>query len=263
MRSLMAVFFVYLCAFAPKSYADEKLVVFAASSLTDVMAELGDTFDQKHQTQTVFSLASTSVLARQIKDGAPAHLFISANSAWMDDVVAAGAVMPESIRVVAGNRLILVAAKDDTFPLPTEETLTADYPLATAAQGQPFAIGSPDHVPAGMYAREALQTFGLWDGIKNRLIPMPNVRAVMANVDRGEVAGGIVYASDMRFSINARIVGLFPETSHAPIRYRAGVVNQPEDEKTQIDKAKAFLSFLLTPEASKIFMKYGFLPPPA
>lgn len=255
---LAVLAFLAFFALTNKTNAENRLVIFAASSLTDVLRELSAVFDETHNTETVVSLAASSVLARQIKDGAPAHVFISANTAWMDDVVAADAVSPDTVRVVAGNRLVLAGAKGISFPEINGNTLSPGYPLNRIAPEQPFAIGNPDHVPAGMYARQALRNLGFWNDMRKRLIPMPNVRAVMANIDRGEVAGGFVYASDMRFARNARIIGLFPDMSHAPIHYVAGIIKQaPEVE------AREFLAFLLSDKAAAIFSKFGFLPPPS
>jgi len=236
--------------------AEEPLIVFAASSLTNVITELSRQFDEQGNHHTVVSFAATSVLARQIKDGAPANVFISANTAWMDDLVAAGAVAADSRRIIAGNRLVLAGAGDIEFPPAAGMTLSSEYPLSGIAPDMPFAIGNPDHVPAGIYARQGLLSLGLWDDIKDRLIPMPNVRAVIANIDRGEVAGGFVYASDMRFASNSRIIASFPDASHDPIRYVAGIVR---DRRTTT--ADSFLAFLLSPDAESVFIKFGFLPP--
>lgn len=238
------------------SRASEPLVIFAASSLTNVVTELSQLFESQHNQETVISFAATSVLARQIKDGAPADVFLSANSAWMDDVIDAGMVTRDSQTVIAGNRLALAGAPGVSFPPVPGGALSADYPLATVAPDLPFAIGNPDHVPAGIYSRQALQTLGLWQTIEKRLIPMPNVRSVMANIDRGEVAGGFVYTSDLRYSSNARLIGLFPPSSHSPIQYMAGIVG---GDGTRA--ARLFLAFLVSPEAENVFKQFGFLPP--
>jgi len=241
-----------------RARAEEPLVIFAASSLTNVMTELALRFEKQTGYPTIVSFAATSVLARQIKDGAPAHVFVSANTAWMDDVIDAGAVIAESRRIIAGNQLVLAGAQDISFPPVSEMVLSSGYPLSTVAPDFPVAIGNPDHVPAGIYARQALQSLGLWKDIEGRLIPMPDVRAVMANIDRGEVAGGFVYASDIRLSSNARIIGTFPASTHAPIHYVVGIVRG-----RQTIMADRFLAFLLSSEAENVFINSGFLPPPS
>ncbi len=239
-----------------ESRAGEPLVIFAASSLTNVVTKLSRLFENKHDQGVVVSFAATSVLARQIKDGAPADVFISANTAWMDDVIDAGMIAPDSRTIIAGNRLALAGAPGVSFPPVTGGVLSGDYPLATVAPDLPFGIGNPDHVPAGIYTRQALQSLDLWQGIEKRLIPMPNVRSVMANIDRGEVAGGFVYTSDLGFSPNARLIGLFPATAHAPIQYMAGIIGGDGARA-----ARLFLAFLVSPEAENVFKEFGFLPP--
>ena len=237
--------------------AEDPLVVFAASSLTDVMAELSREFEEQYGQRIIVSVAATSVLARQIKNGAPAHVFVSADTAWMDDVINAGAIIPESWTIIAGNQLVLAGARDISFPPVSGMALAAGYPLSAVAPGLSFAIANPDHVPAGIYARQALQSLGLWDALKDRLVPMPDVRAVIANIDRGEVAGGFVYATDLEFAPNARIIGRFPDSSHTPIHYVAGILTGPHPAM-----ADRFLAFLRSPEAEDVFVSFGFLPPP-
>ena len=241
-----------------QAHTEEPLVIFAASSLTNVMTELALGFEKQSGYQTIVSFAATSVLARQIKDGAPAHVFVSASTAWMDDVIDAGAVIAASQRIIASNQLVLAGARGISFPPVTGMALSVTYPLSGVAPELPFAIGNSDHVPAGIYAREALQSLGLWKDIEDRLIPMPNVRAVMANIDRGEVAGGFVYASDIRLSSNARIIGAFSASTHAPIHYVAGIVH---GHQTVV--ADRFLAFLLSSEAESVFINSGFLAPPS
>ncbi len=237
--------------------AEQPLVIFAASSLSNVVTELNHLFEKQQNRETVVSFAASSVLARQIKDGAPANIFISANTVWMDDVIDAGVIIPESRIIIAGNRLALAGAPGISFPPLPDGLLSADYPLATVAPDLPFAIGNPDHVPVGIYARQALQNLGLWQGIVARIVPMPNARSVMANIDRGEVAGGIVYASDLRFSRNVHLVGLFPASTHSQIRYIAGIIGEQ-----RTPAADTFLAFLVSPEAENVFKEFGFLPPP-
>jgi molybdate transport system substrate-binding protein len=236
--------------------AEQPLVIFAASSLRNVVTELSHVFAKQQNHETVVSFAASSVLARQIKDGAPANVFISADTAWMDDVINAGVIVPKSRTIIAGNRLALAGAPGISFPPIPNGLLSADYPLATVAPHLPFSIGNPDYVPVGIYAHQALQNLGLWQGVMARIVTMPSARSVMANIDRGEVAGGIVYASDLRFSKNVHLVGLFPSPTHSQIQYIAGIVGE-----RRTPTADAFLVFLVSPEAENVFKEFGFLPP--
>ena len=239
-------------------HAGDPVVVFAASSLSNVVSELARAFEKQADQKVVVSFAASSVLARQIKDGAPAQIFISANTAWMNDVIDAGAISGTSRTVVAGNRLALAGAAGVSYPAVVDGEISAHYPLVSVAPDLRFAIGNPEHVPAGIYARQALLGLGLWQGIHERLIPMPSVRSVVANIDRGEVAGGFIYASDIGFSEKIHLIGLFPKASHSPIQYVAGIVTEERSAE-----AEAFFLFLTSSEAIRLFREFGFLPPPS
>ncbi|MCE9686120.1 molybdate ABC transporter substrate-binding protein [Shewanella sp. AS16] len=235
--------------------AREKLLVFAAASLTDVMTEIGADFDARQGSKTVFSFAASSTLARQIALGAPAALFISANRDWMDYLAEKQAINKDSRRTLATNALVLIAPK--ASPL-TELRLDADWDLAAALGDGRLAVGDPDHVPAGRYAKQALQHLGLWAQAEPRLARANNVRGALALVERGEARLGIVYRTDV-YPVAAPGAGVktlatFPQTSHEQIQYPVALVVGRDEAKT----AAAFLAYLQTRAAKAVLLKHGF-----
>ncbi len=234
----------------------ETITIFAAASMGDAVNALADQYsrDSGHTIRTSF--ASSSVLARQIISGAPADVFISANTAWMDEADSKGAIIAASRRIIAGNRLVLVASSFVTLPLAKADTISADYPLARIMAGQRLALGDPGHVPSGIYARQSLEALGLWEPVREQLVPMPSVRAALAMVERGEVSLGVVYASDIRYASGVQLIGNLPDDSHAPIRYPAAVVTGH-----QRPAVTEFMVFLISPQATKVLTEHGFRSP--
>ena len=180
-----------VCAWAGPAAA-ERAVILAAASSAHAIDEVIGLFEAGPEDRVVASYAGTSALARQIESGAPADIFLAANTAWMDHVEALGLIEPGSRQPLAGNRLVFVTGKSDMAPFEPSPSLDFGALLA----GGRLAIGNPDHVPAGIYARQALETLGLWPEAKDRLAPTADVRAALALVARGEAPLGIVYATD-------------------------------------------------------------------
>ena len=166
--------------------------MLAAASTAHVIDEVIGGFEAGPGDSVVASYAGTSALARQIESGAPADIFLAANAAWMDHVEAQGLIEPGSRQVLASNRLVFVTGDNDVAPFVPSATLD----LPTLLDGGRLAIGNPDHVPAGIYARQALEALGLWPDVQSRLAPAADVRAALALVARGEAPLGIVYATD-------------------------------------------------------------------
>jgi len=216
--------FVAGCSVAAR--AAEPLVVFAAASLTDVLQTIAATF--KAAAPIRFSFAASSTLARQIEQGAPAHLFISADEAWMDYLIERGQLDAASRRVLAGNRLVVVRQASMAPPQGMPESVAALREALQPAHGADapdrVATGDPTHVPAGRYARAALTRLGLWDEVSRRLVRADNVRSALLFVERGEAAAGIVYATDAPTARGVQAVARFPRDSHPAIRYPAAVV---------------------------------------
>ena len=225
------------------------VTVFAAASLKNVMDDLGKAYTAKTHTPVRFSYGASPVLARQIEQGAPADVFISADSQWMDYVAQRGLIVPTSRRDLLTNHLALIApAFSDT-----KLRIAKGMPLAAALGAGRLAIAGPD-VPAGKYAQASLTTLGVWDSVKDKLARAENVRAALAFVARGETPLGVVYDTDAKVEPDVRIVGLLPDDSHPPIIYPAASIAASTNPG-----ARAFLGFLDSPAARALFRKYGFV----
>jgi molybdate transport system substrate-binding protein len=227
----------------------ERGLVFAAASTTDAMDAAIERYREQTGAEVVASYAASSMLARQIEHDAPANLFVSADPEWMDYLAERGLIEPGSRRERLGNRLALVAPADSGL----EATIGPGFALAEALGDGLLAVGDPTHVPAGRYARAALESLGLWRGIARSLVGALDVRAALALVDRGEVSLAVVYDTDTAVCAHCRVVGLFPEDSHPPIRYPLALV-----AGNATAQARAFHAFLLSPEAAAVFERHGF-----
>lgn len=246
---LTGLFLIGMALFRPAA-ADQNtapVTIFAAASLTTVMTEITDAFQSQSlgTARTVFG--SSAALARQIEYGAPADVLVSANPDWIAYLGARGLIDPGSRRAVAGNRLVLAVAQDN----PADVTSLPDQGL--------LAMADPGAVPAGRYAKEALSAVGRWADVAKRAVFAPDVRAALAWVARGEVASGIVYATDAAAEPMVRVGYVFPAANHTPILYQAAVIADARSPEL----ARQFLDFLESPAARALFARHGFLPPPA
>jgi molybdate transport system substrate-binding protein len=248
-RLLLAV--LLLCvSLAPARAAPKAPLVMAAASLQEGLAEAAAAFAAKGHPKPILSFAASSALARQIALGAPADMFISADEPWMDYVEQRGLVRPGTRIVLLGNRLVLVAPASK----PLKVAIRKGLPLLRllGAEGR-LAMADPDAVPAGKYGKAALGRLGVWEAVSPRVVRAENVRAAMALVERGAAPLGIVYETDARASKGVSIAGIFPATSHPPIRYPLAVLNS-----ATIPEAEAFRRFLLSREGRAIFARHGF-----
>jgi molybdate transport system substrate-binding protein len=227
----------------------EDITVFAAASLTDALGEIGKAYEAKGGGRIVASFASSSDLARQIEHGAPADIFISADQQWADYLDQRGLIEKGSRLNLLSNELVLVAPAGSTANL----AIGPGFPLDRALADNRLAVGDPDHVPAGIYARQALESLGVWRSVENKLARAGSVRAALAFVERGECPLGIVYRSDALSDSMVRVVGVFPADSHPPVTYPAALVAGRHSQA-----ALEFLHYLLMPDAARIFKKYGF-----
>jgi molybdate transport system substrate-binding protein len=223
------------------------VTVYAAASLKDALDEVDAAYAKAGGPAATVSYAASSVLARQIEQGAPADVFISADSDWMDYVAARKLIRPGSRRDLLGNNLALIAPANSTVSV----KIGRDMPLAQALGDGRLALAGPD-VPAGRYAEAALKALGAWDSVRSKVVLGENVRAAMRFVSRGEAPLGVVYDTDAKVDQNVKIVGLFPAGSHPPIVYPAAATSEAGPA------AAAYLAYLAGPQASAIFRKYGF-----
>jgi molybdate transport system substrate-binding protein len=226
------------------------VTVFAASSLTDALQELGADFTKSVGMPVRFSFAASSALARQIESGAPADVFFSADIEWMDYLETRHLIQSESRHDVLGNRLVLIAPANSTLDLKIEP----NFDLGRALGAGRLATGDPDSVPVGRYARAALTSLGVWNTVANRLVRADNVRAALAFVDRGETPLGIVYETDAMIDPGVRVVDVFPEDTHPPITYPIALTASAKSGAAQ------FADYVRSPTADAVFKKYGFVP---
>jgi molybdate transport system substrate-binding protein len=234
---------------AQAAQSDRPVLVFAAASLTDVLQEIGAAYTEQTGKSLRFSFAASSTLARQIEVGANAEVFVSADVQWMDYLHTRGLIDASSRRDVAGNRLVLIAPSSSKAAL----RIGPNFPLANALNGGRLAIGDPDIVPAGRYARTALTALGVWNDVARRLVYAENVRTALVYVARGETPLGIVYATDARVEDRVRIVDTFPSETHPQILYPAATMVNARAS------ARAFVEFLGENRAQEVFRRHGFL----
>ncbi len=235
-----------LLSFAPAGAAD--ITVFAAASLTDVLNEIGNSYEAKTHNRVVFAFGASSTLAKQIESSAGADVFLSADTDWMNYLDSKDLIDRKSRKNLVGNTLVLIA------PAGTGTTIEIGdhFPLLQELHGGRLSMADPDSVPAGKYGRAALIALGVWPSVKDHIVSSENVRVALAYVARGEAPLGIVYKTDALSEPKVKIVGAFPTGSHQPIVYPAALTKDSKQE------AKGFLLYLSGPEARAVFEKAGF-----
>lgn len=232
------------------------VLIFAASSLKTALDAMTSPVRQATGVAIRVSYASSAVLARQIENGAPADLFISADTDWMDYVDTRHLLQPGTRVDLLGNALVLVAPKSE----PVSLTIAPGFNLAGALGRRRLAVGETTAVPAGKYAKAALMRLGVWTSVEARLAPAENVRAALTLVSRGEAPLGIVYATDAAADPSVVVVDTFPANSHPAIVYPAALVARRGAASTSTPAA-AVLAFLRSTQATAIFKQYGFTIP--
>jgi molybdate transport system substrate-binding protein len=239
-RCLLTLCFTALAASAHA----QALTVLAAASLKDALDEAVAAYPAK----PVIAYGASSALARQIENGAPADLFISADLEWMDHVEKKNLLAPGTRRNLLGNRLVLIAPAKQ----PVKLQPAPGFPIANALGNGRIALAEPNSVPAGKYAKAAFEKLGVWDQVAPRVAAAENVRAALALVSRGETPLGVVYQTDANAERSVMIAGVFPADTHPPIVYPVAAL------KGAKAGAAAFLEFLSQPQARAIFEKHGF-----
>jgi molybdate transport system substrate-binding protein len=223
------------------------ITVFAAASLTNVMQEIGKTYEAATGKHVTFSFAGSMILARQIEASAGIDLFISADSESMDYLESKGLLVRGTRTNLLGNKLVLIAPASN-YP----SAIDLRMPFLQILKGGRLAVADVDTVPAGRYAKAALTALGQWESVKNRLAQGEDVRATLAYVARGEAPLGIVYATDARVETKVQLVATFPESTHEPIIYPAALTKGGKPEAAQ------FLAYLKGPAARKVLERAGF-----
>ncbi|MGN7468773.1 molybdate ABC transporter substrate-binding protein [Brevibacillus sp. SAFN-007a] len=231
---------------APTQQAE--LMVSAAASLTDALNELKTSFEAENPGTTLaFTFGSSGKLATQIAQGAPSDVFLSASQKDMDGLEEKQLIAKDTRQDFAGNALVLIAGKDSTLPIDSFEDL--NQPEITH-----IAVGEPETVPAGRYAKESLETLNLWNALSGRLVFGSDVRQVLTFVESGNAEVGIVYSSDAAVSQNVKVLATAKPEWHKPIVYPGAVISTSKHP----DAAKAFLAYLTSDKGKAILQKYGF-----
>ena len=225
----------------------EEIIVSAAASLTNAMTEVGKSFHGDHpEVDVIFNFASSGSLLQQMLHGAPVDVFASANQKYMDDAQEKGLVKEESRQDFVRNTLVLAVPAD------AETVLTVMEDLAGSAVAR-IALGNPESVPAGRYARESLQAYGLWDSLHDKFVYGNSVRQVLDYLRRGEVDAGLVYSTDAKIGGERVKVALEPG-KHKEIIYPIAVIRSSE----HVDAAQQFVDFVLSEKGQAIFTEFGF-----
>jgi molybdate transport system substrate-binding protein len=246
---------IALAATAILTAVEPVFTVAAAASLTDAVNEALDAHAAAGGARGTGTYAAASTLAKQIENGLPAQLFISADLRWADYLQKKNLLDAASRTTIAGNALVLIAPKERGF---TWDPVAAPADLPKAFAGR-WATGDPSNVPVGAYAQQALTKLSVWEAMQPRLIATADVRAALRVVELGEASAGIVYATDARRSQKSVVVATFPSVTHPPIVYPAAVIAGPEDAGHQA--ARAFLAFLVSAPGQAVLAKHGFTPP--
>ncbi|MFZ3438840.1 molybdate ABC transporter substrate-binding protein [Vibrio harveyi] len=228
--------------------AATELKVYAASSMTNAVNDIAQQFETKYDVTVTPVYGGSSSIARQILNGAPADIFISANSKWMDYLVKSKAVKNDSVTNLVRNSLVLITPKASTIePFDFSDANAWNQAL----EGNRLALGNPVSVPAGMYAKESLTNLGVWKKLERQIAPAKNVRLALALVERGEAPLGVVYKTDALLTDKVKVVGEFANDTHADIIYPAAIVK----DSTQSEQ---FFEYLKSDDAKKVFAQYGF-----
>ncbi|WP_236995656.1 molybdate ABC transporter substrate-binding protein [Vreelandella populi] len=239
-----------MLAISSSATAAVNVQVAAAASLTNALNEAIASYEAQHDVVITPIYASSSTLARQIANGSPSALFLSANVEWMDWLEAQGINIQQRSDLLH-NRLALISSSPD---LPEQFTPGEGASIATLLGDRDrLSVGDPDHVPAGMYTQQALEALNEWDELLPRLAQGNDVRAALTLVERHETPVGVVYQTDALASERVRILGLFPSETHEPITYPVALINAEQN-----DAAVALREWLESEEALGIFAKYGF-----
>jgi molybdate transport system substrate-binding protein len=233
----------------PAAAQGRDVLVFAAASLKNALDEVAAQWQRETGKKVSISYAASNTLIKQVEQGAPADIFISADLDWMNYGQEKGLIKPESRANLLGNRIVFVAPKDSNIAVDAKPGLD----VAALLKGGRLAMGNVDAVPAGKYAKAALEKLGAWNGVKDKIAQAESVRAALVLVSRGEAPLGIVYQTDAAADPGVKIVGMLPEDSHPPIIYPAALTKESANADAQ-----AFLAYMRSPAARPAFERQGF-----
>lgn len=246
---LIAAVLIGLAAPVPASAHSGNVLVFAAASLKEALDGAAAQWRKETGKTAVISYAASSALARQIEQGAPAQIFISADLDWMEYLAQRNLIKPESRSNLLSNRIVLIAPKASSATARIEP----GFPLAALLGGGRLAMADVRAVPAGKYGKAALETLGVWDTVANRVVQAENVRVALILVARGEAPLGIVYRTDAAADPSVKVIGTFPEESHPPILYPVALTAGAAHPD-----AAPFLAYIKSAAARPLFAASGF-----
>ena len=230
----------------------ESVTVFAAASLSDSLDKIAAQYEKETHDKIVFNFAGSSLLARQIEEGAPADIFFSADEAQMDRLQNKGLVLAGTRKSRLSNLLVIIVAADGSL------SIAGPRDLAKSSVGR-VALADPQAVPAGVYAREFLTKEKLWDAVKSKIVPTANVRGALAAVESGDVEAAIVYKTDAAISKRVKIAYEVSQADGPKISYPMALLK----DSPQPAAAKKFLHYLDSPAAGRVFAEFGFIVPNA
>lgn len=236
-----------LLSTAPAPAAAE-VTVFAAASLADVLNQLAKSYEKQSGDKLVFNFGASSLLARQIQEGAPADVFFSADEAKMDALEKQDLLLPGTRKSRLSNTLVIVVANESALKITSPED------LATALVKR-LALADPKAVPAGIYSKEFLEKRKLWTAVEKKVIPTENVRAALAAVESGNVDAGVVYKTDAAMSKKVKVAYEIPASEGPTISYPVAVLKGSRN----IAAAKKFVAYVNSPDAAQVFQGYGFI----
>ncbi len=228
--------------------AANNIKIYAASSMTNALDKIAQNFKNKYQVAVTPVYGGSSSIARQIINGAPADVFVSANTNWMDYLVNEGVVKGDNVTYLVRNSLVLVAPQHANSVLFDFSDKKA---WRTTLNGGRLALGNPASVPSGMYAKESLTKLGIWKDIQDKIAPAKNVRLALALVERGEAPLGIVYKTDAQLTKKVKVIGEFAQDTHSTIVYPAALISDTNE-------SRQFFQYLQSDEAKAVFTYYGF-----
>lgn len=224
-----------------------ELNISAAASLKDALMEIQTEYEKTNDVKLIINFAASGTLQKQIEEGAPSDIFISAAQKQMDALEDKGLIVKESRKDLLGNSLVLIAAEE------AKDKIKEINDIKNAVIVR-ISIGVPESVPAGSYAKESLENLKMWEEIEPKLVLAKDVRQVLTYVETGEVDAGIVYSSDAALLKRGAVAGTFPAHSHKPVVYPAALINESKNKEA----AQKFLDFLSADKAAGTFGKYGF-----
>mgnify|MGYP002381961287 CR=1 FL=1 len=244
-----AALFVLVAAAMPAAAQDKTIIVFAAASMKNALDDIDAAYTARTGVKIAVSYAASSVLAKQIEQGAPADVFVSADTDWMDYAASRKNVAEATRMNLLGNSLVLIAAKDSRID---SVAIAPGLDLAKLAGDGRIATGDVKSVPVGKYAKASLEKLGAWRAAEPKFAMADSVRAALTLVARGEAVLGIVYSTDARIEPGVKVVGTFPADSHPAIIYPVAATTTAKPETAD------YLAFLRSSAARNIFEKYGF-----